>query len=98
LSGRIDHRDGTSGNKTNRLAVFVGMVAAGFATDIERRLLLVAGLRSRATRSSCARITLVRSEMKHLFLGGATLALMSAPHLSPALAQILNRKHLPAHF
>ena len=36
--------------------------------------------------------------MKHLFLGGATLALMSAAHLSPALAHILNRKHLPAHF
>ena len=36
--------------------------------------------------------------MKHLLLGGATLPLMSAAHLSPALAQILNRKHLAAHF
>ena len=67
-------------------------------TDIERRLLLVAGLRSHVTRSSCARISLVRSEMKHLLLGGATLALMSAAHLSPALAQTLSRKHLAAHF
>jgi hypothetical protein len=37
--GRRNH-DGTSGNKTTRLAVFVGMAAASFATDIERRLLL----------------------------------------------------------
>jgi hypothetical protein len=36
--------------------------------------------------------------MKHFLLGGATLALMSAAHLSPALAQTLNRKHLAAHF
>ena len=81
MSGRIDYRDGTSGNKTSRLAVFVGMAAASFATDIERRLYLVAGLRSHITGSSCTRITLVRSEMKHLLLGAATLALMSAAHL-----------------
>ena len=32
------NRDGTSGNNTSRVAVFVGMAAASFATDIERRL------------------------------------------------------------